>query len=548
MTLYTSKKVKLAGLILTAILFVLFLLPFLNNVAYDAVIHFAFAEKFVEGLPFHFNANDSNIIASTSPFWTLLLIVLTKLFGSSFIIPLKIIIVVVWLITTYLIYLITRNIWKFSKLMQYSVLLVWLLNISVLKNSLGGMENILSAMQLLLILYLLYLYKKKLNIPRVILLGILSGWGLLTRPDIGALCLSIVLLFYITLFISNKITGKQLSFYLCISLLFSVITLLPWYLYQYEMTGKIISDSAHSRIFTGRWNSTRLINGILYFHPFLIMALFTAFLPFTAGVIIKLKSTSSSLIKNKNYRVIFSNENYFKLTSWLILLFGIIFYSFVAGGSHTGRYFLPFYPFLFLLGISGLNIVYSKLSFKESFIIIIALFLLGVNLYDYYNRTILGKQMESDVIEIIKAKENRKDITSAFLRDVKYNINDTITLAIVEVQFRYFVDDRIIIQSLDGVTSDKVFKYMGKDDFPDYDRYILDTKPDLVEFDGWKSYLKSPPWHLNFLPRVFKNNILSEWDEKTENMKTGESFLWNSYLVTYVKEKDVKIDWDGKNN
>jgi hypothetical protein len=65
---------KKSLLALFLFIYILLVLPFLGNVAFDGVVHFVVAEKFAEGHPFQYNIDDvDKSIASTSPFWTILL-------------------------------------------------------------------------------------------------------------------------------------------------------------------------------------------------------------------------------------------------------------------------------------------------------------------------------------------------------------------------------------------------------------------------------------------------------------------------------------------
>ena len=56
--------------------------PFLLNLAGDAQVHLAFAENFARGMPFQFNAGGETVVASTSPFWTILLALFFKVTGT----------------------------------------------------------------------------------------------------------------------------------------------------------------------------------------------------------------------------------------------------------------------------------------------------------------------------------------------------------------------------------------------------------------------------------------------------------------------------------
>lgn len=541
---FLDSKLKYFVYVIAGAAYVCFIWPFINNVVFDSVIHYAFAEKFYQGLPFQYNLHDSKVIASTSPFWTILLIMFFAISGYKFIILLKVFILLTWVCTTRLFYLICRDVWKFTRYQILAAILFWMLSVSVLKNSLGGMENIMSAFQLLLTFYLLFKFRGNLNVKRVFSIGLLTGWALLTRPEVGALCTFLVLFFLIVLWANRKITGFGLCKNVLILVVCSLIILLPWYVYQYNQTGKLLSDSALSRMYEGRWNSVSVMN-LIYFHPFLLRALLTAFLPFTIGVLISLKSLRKGLVELRKNCALYLFEKFERVNTLLILLFGCVCYSIVVGGNQIGRYFVPFYPFLFGLGIIGLNVVYSKLNKggnlrKRIFVALIILFLMAANGYDFYERVIVGSQMESNITEILEAPSKRKVSTSEYLRRFGFNDFDTISVAVIEVQFRYYEDDRINIQSLDGVSSPKVLKYMNAYGFPDFEKFVRNEHPDVIEVAGWSEFVRD---RLPFYTYKLRNNLLSSWEDKISTMKIGDSFIWEGKTIYYLYPEHLKIVW-----
>jgi len=419
-----------------------------------------------------------------------------------------------------------------------------MLSVSVLKNSLGGMENIMSAFQLLLTFYLLFRFRDNLSFRRVFSLGILIGWALLTRPEVGALCGLIAVFLMILLLFNKKITAMGFCRNVLIIFVCSLLVLLPWYVYQFSITGKLMSDSALSRLYEGRWNSIS-IGGRIFAHPFLARALLTAFLPFTAGVLIMLVSFKKAIAGFRKNAAVYLYDNFEKFEALFIFIFGCISYTFVVGGNQIGRYFVPFYPFLFGLGIIGLNKIYLRLapgSIKAKvFVIAVVVFLLAANVYDFYQRVILGSQMESNITEIIDAPSKRMSYTSEYLKTFNFNNTDTINVAVIEVQFRYFVDDRINVQSLDGVSSSKVLKYMNKYGFPDFEKFIKNEHPDVVEVEGWNEFVRDK---LPLYGYKLRNNLLSQWENKISSMKIGDSFLWEGKTVYYYFPGHVRIVWN----
>src|SRR3972149_4107004 len=128
--------------------------PWLFNLAGDAQVHLAVAEQFSRGHPFQYNPSGETVTASTSPFWTIILTLCFTLAGASAPLLLKIICVIVWAGTGYLLYRVAREVWCVSSVALLAMLGWWLTSTTIISNALAGMENILSALQLLLIYYL----------------------------------------------------------------------------------------------------------------------------------------------------------------------------------------------------------------------------------------------------------------------------------------------------------------------------------------------------------------------------------------------------------
>jgi hypothetical protein len=273
-------------------------------------------------------------------------------------------------------------------------------------------------------------------------------------------------------------------------------------------------------LFTGRRNSYTLINGFVYVHPSAITILFSAFLPLSIGFLLTLFKS-----KLKNIR------EYFHIISALIIVLCCVFaYSFIVGADQFGRYFLICISFFLLAGFYGLEYIYSYFKDRNSgylnvLIALLIIFLFLANAYDYYKRVVNIEQIESNIYEIFFAPSMRGNLTSEALKKYGYDTNDTIKLAITEVQYKYFVDGRVRVISLDGRSSPKILKYMNENGLPDFEKFIENEKPDIVEVKGWP----------------YRGNLLYDWEEKINGMKIGESFNWKSNTVTYISRWHVKI-------
>lgn len=508
-------------IVLLLFIYILLLLPFLGNIAFDAVVHFVVAERFAEGHPFLYNINDTEtVIASTSPFWTIFLTFFYYFTGQFAPLIVKSICILLWLSSGYLLNIAARDIWRMKDFTRYAVLFMWFANISIVKNSLGGLENILSAFQLLLLYYYLWKNLYVANYKSDFIIGILLGLTILTRLDAGTLALIIVFVY---------LTAKRLALKynfiksLLIIVLISLVVLLPWYLYQYSYTAKILSDSSVARLFTGRRNSIDIFNGLLYFHPNAFTILGTAFLPFSIGFLFSMYLSLKSKFKE-------FNANFHAISCLVIVICSVLAYSFIVGADQFGRYFLITISFFLLAGFNGLQSIHSALkakNIKYSNILVssVIIFLLLTNAYDYFQRVINIGQLESNIYEIFYAPSKRIEVTANTFQKLGIDTNQTIKLAITEVQFKYFVDERINVISLDGRSSSKILNYMNKNGLPDFERFIEDEKPDIVEVKGWP----------------YKGNLLYSWEEKLKGMKIGESFFWKNNKITYVTPWHVKI-------
>jgi len=518
--LFKENKILSNKPFITLLLFVyiLIVLPFLGNIAFDAVVHFVVAERFSEDHPFLYNINDTDkVIASTSPFWTILLTVIYYMSGQFSPVVIKSICILLWLAVGYLLNISARDVWGMSKFARFAVLALWFASVSIVKNSLGGLENILCALQLLLLYLFLMKNSRVFNFKDNLIIGLLLGWIVLTRIDAGVLALVFVILYLFTKKPVPLSGSKYIFSSLFTVLLTGFIVLLPWYLYQYSETGKLLSDSSVARLFTGRRNSIPLFGGLLYFHPNAVTILFSAFIPLSLGFL-----WTTLRLKFK--------DNLHKISAIIVVICSVLAYTFIVGADQFGRYFLICMPFFLLAGFKGLQEMYDKITEKNAnagkfFAVLNVSFFLLVNSYDYYRRVVNIEQLESNIYETFYAPSHRNIKTAEYLHKLGFDEKDTIKLAITEVQFKYFVDERIQVISLDGRSSPKILKYMNKKGLPDFEKFIEDEKPDVIEVKGWD----------------YERNLMNEWEGNIDRIKIGESFMWKNNRVIYIMPWHVKI-------
>ena len=521
--------------------------PLLFSLQGDAQVHLAVAESFVKGRPFQYNPGDPLVMASTSPFWTILLIVLSHLFGNLTPIAVKAVSVLCWGSASYLLWKVVTGIWQWSFGRRVLLLGLWLSNTTIILNALGGLENVLSAVQLLLVYFVCARGVASLSWQRSLGLGLLLGWTVLTRLDCGFFASVCVCSVFVTGFLSasgplRKTVLAQFAAVVLVSNLF----ILPWYLYQYSMTGSLVSVCALARLYGGRRESWMILKDGLYFHPKAVFTLVTVFLPLTLGAVLALQAWGRRLFRARGQLGQQLSLTYPTFAAASIVAAGIFFYSFVVGAGHFGRYFLPIFPFFFILGFQGIWVLGDRWSTKcqrlpACLSVCVACYLtLGSGL-DYYRRGVLRELYSPDLMFVVKDHRDRVGNTDRYLAKLGVPKTQHITIAVTEVQIRYYLDDRIKVVSLDGRTSGQILKYTDRSSgMPDFQRYLEDMRPDFVGLGDW---CEGGGWMALARQEQLPPNLLCEWEQRAGSMKIGDSFDWNGNSVVYVALGIMRIAW-----
>jgi hypothetical protein len=563
-------EMKFHYLVFIAItLITLFLIrPWLFNLTGDAQVHLAIAERVSKGHPFHYNPSGEIVSASTSPFWTLMLALFFLLVGAYSPLLLKVTVLIIWAGTGYLLYRTARDLWHFQGYLLLAVIGWWLTNTTIISNGLAGMENILSALQLLLVYHLSTKWWRRLSYRKSAAMGLILGWSILTRPEVGIFCSGTIAFSFIAERLLDKDERLGLVEWaksLCLLVFVTLVVISPWYVYQYQMTGQLVSDSSIARLYAGRQGSIMLLSNIIYFHPKALISLVTAFLPVTLGAAI---ATIAYGVKaaRKEYGRDMIPDDFPQLLALLVPIIGFGFYSFVVGAESFGRYFLPIFPFLLLNGVAGLHHLAKFLQWRRKLLssvlfVLATLFMLMSSGVDHYRRVILG-QFESGPIlnviygpanlqyfsynlrDIVEAPHKRPQHTAELGDALGKTTNRPIRFAVTEVQLRYFLDDSISILSLDGRTSATILNYYDSaSGVPDFESYFIATRPDFVHVAQWCSV---GGWLARVSETSIRDNLVCEWKNRIDDMQTGESFDWNGHQIRYVAPDIVQIMWPAK--
>lgn len=552
--------------------------PFALNLAGDAQVHLAIAEAFADGHPFRYNPGGELVVAGTSPFWTMLLTLYFRLVGPLTPVLLSLTAVAFWLSSGYVLYRVARKLWGFRGAALWSVVLLWLAHATLVANALGGLENVASALQLLLLYWLVGGGQQATddgrrttdeprteNMPfgRAVLTGLVMGWALLTRPDGGLFAL---LLFALSLPLLFRPAGgwRPAAVALLTIVLTAIAVIAPWFAYQYAMTGNLLTDSSVARLYNGRMGSLMLIPDLLYLHPKALISLATAFLPLGAGFAVTAASLGGRFIRANASRVDLYREAFPQIAAVLLVLVGVAFYTFVVGAEAFGRYFLPLFPFFFLAGVGGLVLIHDRLvaaGASRLAVVVLAfaaVFLAATGALDYYRRLGPGRFAPERALDVIYGPANlryyaanvpflvsapgrRAALTDGFLSDLGATGADDVSIAVTEVQLRYFLDERVTVLSLDGRTSADILDFVNPTTgVPDFERYFLSARPDYVHANQWCAV---GGWLAALFPSRIEENLVCVWEQRAATMRPGDSFQWQGRPVTLVAPEILHIDW-----
>jgi hypothetical protein len=508
----------------------------------DAQVHLVVAERFAEGHPFQYNgAGEERVVASTSPFWTLVLWLFFGLAGHHALLALKAVVLLAWLGAGWLTWRWARRDWGFTTGQANVAGLVWFGTCAIAVNALGGLENVLGAVQLLLLALALSAASHG-SIRRSVWVGLLTGWALLTRLDIGLFAVALVggLSLRRAMAMKGFAGVWRESRGVAIAAIVALAVLFPWYAYQWALTGSLLTDSSLARAYAGRSHSLVLWPGWLYVHPKAAVTLAGVFLPLTVGLGVAVGwGRGSGEMRAGRAAAL-----------WVVGVSGV-FYTFIVGATHFGRYFLPAFPFFVVGGVAGLIRLARWGSARapwmgHAVIVLATVYLAASNAADWRRRIVVHDQYAPNWRTVWQAPLHRRQHTDALLTRFGAGTNSTVRYALTEVQARYFLDSRITVLSLDGRSSSQVLRFTDRvTGLPRFGPYLETIRPDYVDVAQW-----SPGSDSRWFPRLrtpFQTtpNLMAEWYARLAGMRDGDSFDWRGRRVTRMARHLVRIEWGG---
>ena len=228
--------------------------------------------------------------------------------------------------------------------------------------------------------------------------------------------------------------------------------------FHYAYTGHLIPSSGLSRVLLGSLDAYWL--GPVPFNTNVLLRLLAYFpLTLTWMMGIRLVMKRSALPAAAQAAAEFS-----------VLLAGtvVVLYSTVLGSNHLARYLVFVLPLVALVGTLGVRWLWEQPSGRTA-VIVLGLALCGVFALETQARLQLGEPDE--LARAMDAPGERAESSSELFAALGSPQELPIVVAWADVQWRYWLDDRFVVRSLDGRTDPLMLEFVRPGHF-DHVAYI----------------------------------------------------------------------------
>jgi hypothetical protein len=434
-------------------------LMYFGMFAGDAEIHLKYGENAARGLFFEYNAGEK-AAGVTSPGYMLFLSVLFK-FAPERVIPILVVILnyIGWYLLVYLTYRLLKQVASNPVLILAGTLVAGLLPGSAY-NSVVGMENVFFGDLVSILICLASkwnfldfdarAFNARVTAWRGVLFGLIAGISFWVRPE-GLPFLGLLGL-YSAFVARRKNAYRALVIAASPACVISFAFLLLLAYFHHRLSGRLLPGSAQSRMIMGTVDALQLgpipitlkfAGRLAEYFPLTLLAL--------AGIGASLRSTMNG-------------ENRPGLFYSLVFAAFFILYSTFLGSAHLARYTIFLMPLVVILAVIGLESAMewrATLSHRGQCAFRISLTAMTVFLalvFSIETRIRLGMASHQEMLSAMEAPQRRKAVSDELMRQLG-GPPAPVSLAYVEVQMRYFLDDRFIIRSLDGRTDPVMLKH-----------------------------------------------------------------------------------------
>ncbi|MFH1546818.1 MAG: glycosyltransferase family 39 protein [Patescibacteria group bacterium] len=448
-----------------------------NTVMGDAFIHFVFARGIAEGQPFFYNGEFS--AGSTSPLWSALLAWPWKIFGENIIGFVKIFSSFFTALSVLLTFAVAREITK-NKIIALATSFLVATSFVFSFWAAKGMETPFYVC-LILGSFLFYLsivnppvswgVNSQKSLPFEILLGILLGLAILTRPEAW---------FFAAILGIPLIVKKGWRVIFSVGLP-AFLILSPYYFWLSENTGGILPSSAARILRAQQWAIE--FHGI-FFTPEIFKILFTKFLPLTPFVILFFYPFVNPPLKW------WVNSKFVFLPIFAWLIFHGIFFTIIFPTTEGYRYLLAALPFFYFVAILGIWKLPKKFRIAAlTFALVGSCIISGQQLFE--------RMASIENCEIPFTDKTRRE-TGIWLRE---NSDSNDLIAMKEIDQSAFYSRRRML-SLDGTLDTKAIPFVKNGNQLEF---LEREKPDffILEEEMYREY---PDWKdSNILPLLAAN-------------------------------------------
>lgn len=498
-----STKVAMYQIFYAVSVFLLTAYPliYIGNYAGDSQVHLIYGQNAAQGAFFEFNLGEKSA-GVTSPGYMLLIASFFKIAPDTWVpAMIKVTNILFWYGLIWVVFMVAKALFRSMVWAVIAVLATGLLPGSAY-NATNGMENgifaFLIAVWILLAMRVGWFTADRLwqdSYKSEILLGILLGLACWLRPE-GFVVMAIALTYRFLLTARRKrvfMSSIIPSGIFIIS--FSVIVGgLVWF--HWSQTSYLIPTSGSSRILMSNLAPDTLKMGLVFFSPKMAIRLaqyFTLTLPSFIAIWLVLKGNASL-------------QNFREVIGFLIILFWGFFllYGFVFGALHLSRYIIFIMPALVLLSLIGGKWLWDSWNWSDRpkfkhvpAITAAAAILALLSVYSVETNLRIKLDSQSSLWQSMQAPVERKAFSDELFRQLGQPKILPVTVALQEVQARYWLDDRFIVRSLDGRVDSALLEHADQESVDHIGyleerqvQYLMDT-PDYNK--------KSEAWSLNSL-------------------------------------------------
>lgn len=446
---------------------------FVSVWAGDAIIHLRIAELFAGGHGFQYNLGEPSM-ATSSLLWTGLLsalFIVAGPAGTAWVV--KIVTLLAWAATVVYMAIFWERLFR-DRLAGLAAAAVFAFSPAILHNAVGGMEASTTALITLVLVASTLTGRPTARAGSIVALTALLG---LARPE-GVIFGGLLAVYVVVL--DRGIRGRALAV-----VGGAVVATLVTMAAQFVVTGSPLPDSGASRMAGAIRES--IVIGPIRVHP-TSAALFALMLPVTLGLLAAARLVRRREDETETRPAVDPALRPTLGFALLVFVAFLLFYTFVFGAHHATRYWIPLYPIVlgagagtaaYLLG-QGYRSGHRRLALVAGSAAVV--WLGGFYIADWNRRHKIDIGVPHG--DVARAVANRPAFTQALLDDLGATPGAPVTLAVTEVQVRYFLDDAagVYISTLDGRTSTSFREYVDEvTGLRDFDEFLRRVQPDFVE-------------------------------------------------------------------